>query len=157
MSSLASVLVANANATPEKVVPCKSHQQCSHKPYDRAIATYEINADNELRLATVVSLNFCQASSVQCVGLRCTVAVSMLLLLLHWVAGRGGRLLLLTVHVLLVLRRIGVSSAGVDGRRWHWTCGSALVRIRRTQIVALVSVLIGRRAAERLLLWVHGQ
>lgn len=122
------------------------------------IATHEINADNELRLAAVVSFHLCQASSVKCVVglLRCAVAVSLLLLLLHWVARRGGRLLLLAIHVLLVLRRIGVSSASVDGGRRHWTRGSALVRMRRTEIVALVSVLVRRRAAEWLL-WVHGQ
>jgi len=91
--------------------------------------------------------------------LRRAVAVSLLLLLLlllHGVAWRGGCLLLLTVHVLLVLGCVSVSTAGVDGRWWHWARGSALVRMRRTEVVALVSVLVRRRAAERLL-WIHGQ
>ena len=65
-------------------------------------------------------------------------------------------MLLLAIHVLLVLRSVGVSTAGVDGRWWHWARGSALVRMRRTEVVALVGVLVRRRAAERLL-WVHGQ
>jgi hypothetical protein len=65
-------------------------------------------------------------------------------------------LLLLTIHVLLVLRCVGMSTAGVDGRWRHWARGSALVRMRRTEVIALVSVLVRRRAAERLLR-VHGQ
>ena len=89
--------------------------------------------------------------------LRCAVSVSMLLLLLllHGVAWRGG-CLLLAVHVLLVLRRVSVAATGVD---WRWRHGArrpALVRmLLRAEIIALISILVGRRAAERLL-WVHG-
>jgi hypothetical protein len=132
----------------------------SHTQLNRSIATYKVNANNELRFAAIVSFDFCQASSIQRVAtlLRRTIAISMLLLLLlHWVAGRCGRLLLLTVHLLLVLGCVGMSTAGVDGRWWHWARRSALVRMRRTEIVALVSVLVRRRAAERLLWVVHGQ
>ena len=119
------------------------------------VSTYEVYADNELRLAAVVTLNFGQAPSVQRVGaLRCAVSVGLLLLLLHWVARRGG-CLLLAVHVLLVLRRVSVATAGVDWRRRHRARRSALVRVRRAEVVALISILVGRRAAERLL-WVHG-
>ena len=122
-----------------------------------SLLTHKINADNQLRLAAVVSFDLCQASSVQRIVLRRTVAVSLLLLLLlHGVARRSRCLLLLAIHVLLVLRSVGVSTAGVDGRWWHWARRSALVRMRRTEVVALVSVLVRRRAAERLL-WVHGQ
>lgn len=121
-----------------------------------SLFTHKINADNQLRLAAVVSFDLCQASSVERIVLRRTVAVSLLLLLLHGVAWRGRRLLLLAIHVLLVLRSVGVSTAGVDGRWWHWARGSALVRMRRTEVVALISVLVRRRAAERLL-WIHGQ
>ena len=125
-----------------------------------SFSTHKVNADNQLRLAAVVSFDLCQASSVERIILRRTVAVSLLLLLLllllHGVARRGGCLLLLAIHVLLVLRSVGVSTAGIDGRWWHWARGSALVRMRRTEVVALVSVLVRRRAAERLL-WVHGQ
>lgn len=121
-----------------------------------SLFTHKINSDNQLRLGAVVSFDLCQASSVERVVLRRTVAVSLLLLLLHGVARRGRRLLLLAIHVLLVLRSVGVSTAGVDGRWWHWARGSALVRMRRTEVVALISVLVRRRAAERLL-WVHGQ
>jgi hypothetical protein len=124
----------------------------------RNLGTYKIYADNELRLAAVVTLNFGQASSVQRVGtlLRRAVSVSLLLLLLlHWVAWRGG-CLLLAVHVLLVLRRVSVATTGVD---WRWRHGArrpALVRmLLRAEIIALISILVGRRAAERLL-WVHG-
>lgn len=126
--------------------------------YSLSIPTHKVNADNQLRLAAVVSFDLCQTSSVKRIVLRCTVAVSLLLLLLllHGVARRGGCLLLLAIHVLLVLRSVSVPSAGVDGRWWHWARGSALVRMRRTEIVALVSVLVRRRAAERLLR-VHGQ
>ena len=57
MSSLASVFVANANATPEKVVPCFRSVQAV-----RAVdihVTYKVNADYELRFATVATLNLC--------------------------------------------------------------------------------------------------
>lgn len=126
---------------------------------NRMIATHKVDADNKLSLAAVVSFDLCQASSVQrVVALRRTVAISLLLLLLlHGVAGRCRCLLLLTVHVLLVLRCVSVSTTGVDGRWWHWARGSALVRMRRAEVGAtLVSVLVRRRAAERLLR-VHGQ
>jgi len=122
------------------------------------LGTYEIYADDELRLAAVVTLNFGQAPSVQRIGaLRCAISVSLLLLLLllHWVAWRGG-CLLLAVHVLLVLRRVSVATAGVDWRWRHRARRSALVRmLLRAEVVALISILVGRRAAERLL-WVHG-
>lgn len=91
--------------------------------------------------------------------LRCAVSVGMLLLLLllHWVARRGG-CLLLAVHVLLVLRRVSVATTGVDWRWRHGTRGPALVRLLlRAEVVALISILIGRWAAKRLLLWVHGE
>lgn len=128
----------------------------------RKLGTYEVYADNELRLAAVVALNFGQAPSVQRVGtlLRCAVSVGMLLLLLlllHWVARRGG-CLLLAVHVLLVLRRVSVATTGVDWWWRHGTRGPALVRLLlRAEVVALISILIGRWAAKRLLLWVHGE
>jgi hypothetical protein len=127
----------------------------------RKLDTYEVYADNELRLAAVVTLNFGQASSVQRVGtlLRCAVSVSvllLLLLLLHGVAWRGG-CLLLAVHLLLVLRRVSVATTGVDWRWRHRARRPALVRmLLRAEIIALISILVGRRAAERLLLWVHG-
>lgn len=76
-------------------------------------------------------------------------AVAVGLLLLHRVARRGRRLL--TVHVLLVLRRVRVSATGVDGRRWHWARGPALVRMGCAEVVALVSILVRRRPTERLL------
>ena len=124
------------------------------------MGTYEVYADNELCLAAVVTLNFGQASSVQRVGtlLRCAVSVSvlLLLLLLHGVAWRGG-CLLLAVHLLLVLRRVSVATAGVDWRWRHRARRPALVRmLLRAEIIALISILVGRWAAERLLLWVHG-
>jgi hypothetical protein len=126
----------------------------------RKLGTYEVYADNELCLAAVVTLNFGQASSVQRVGtlLRCAVSVSvlLLLLLLHGVAWRGG-CLLLAVHLLLVLRRVSVATTGVDWRWRHRARRPALVRmLLRAEIIALISILVGRRAAERLLLWVHG-
>jgi len=121
------------------------------------LGTYEVYADNELRLAAVVTLNFGQAPPVQRVGaLRCAVSVCLLLLLLHWVARRGG-CLLLAVHVLLVLRCVSVATTSVDWRRRHRARWSALVRmLLRAEVVALISILVGRRAAERLL-WVHGE
>ena len=122
-----------------------------------SVFTHKVNADNQLRLAAVVSFDLCQTSSVERIVLRRTIAISLLLLLLlHGVARRCGCLLLLAIHVLLVLRSVGVSTTGVDGRWRHWARGSALVRMRRTESIALVSVLVRRRAAERLL-WVHGQ
>lgn len=103
---------------------------------------HEINADNELRLAALTALDFCQTSLTVCVRARrgwCTVAVARrLLLLLHWVARRG-RLL---VHLVLMRRGVRVTAAGVywwrHGRGW-----SALVRMRGSKIsVARVGVLV---------------
>lgn len=44
-----------------------------------------------------------------------------------------------------------MSTAGVDGRRWHWASGPALVRVVSAEVVALIGVLVGRRPTERLL------
>lgn len=62
ISSLASVLVANANATPENVVPCTMSQQRFLLSY--LVSTYKVNADNELRLAAVAALHLCQVALV---------------------------------------------------------------------------------------------
>jgi hypothetical protein len=55
MSSLASVLVAKANATPEKVVPCVyvsavSHVQCHSN-------THEVDSHNQLGLTSALALH----------------------------------------------------------------------------------------------------
>lgn len=57
MSSLASVFVANANATPENVVPCFQSVQATRA--GDIHVTYKVNADYELRFATVATLNLC--------------------------------------------------------------------------------------------------
>lgn len=56
ISSLASVLVAKANATPEKVVPL--YLSASHaKTCDDVCDTYKVDADNQLRFAPVAALD----------------------------------------------------------------------------------------------------
>jgi hypothetical protein len=55
MSSLASVLVANAKATPEKVVPCQTLSQYVCGTIDGA--TYEVYANNQLSLASARALD----------------------------------------------------------------------------------------------------
>ena len=106
--------------------------------------THEIDAHDELRLATLAALDLGQTAlsvRVRTRGGGCTVAVARRLLVrlrLHGVARRRG----LVVELLLVLRGVGVAAAGVDGRR-HGRGGPALVRMRGTQIsIALVGVLV---------------
>lgn len=100
--------------------------------------TYKVNADYELRFATIATLNLCQSVLVGRVAahLGRTVPVS---LLLHWVARRCW----LLVHLLLVRRRIRVTAASVDGWGRQWACWPALTRMRRAEITgAGVSVLV---------------
>lgn len=81
--------------------------------------TYEVNAHNQLCLAALAALHLSltRVSSMLLNGLRCVSSIASLLL--HRVAWRS-RLL---IHLLLMLRRVCVSAAGVD--RWrHWTRGS---------------------------------
>ena len=54
ISSLASVLVANANATPEKVVPCSN---VSSEQSHFSACTYKVYADDKLRLAAMAPFN----------------------------------------------------------------------------------------------------
>jgi hypothetical protein len=56
MSSFASVLVANANATPEKVVPCNFCQSMLLTTIGGA--SYKINANDQLSLAPSCALHF---------------------------------------------------------------------------------------------------
>jgi hypothetical protein len=118
MSSLASVLVAKAKATPENVVPCPSALVSTVQTVCmRVCETYEVNAHNKLRFAPLASLDLGQPLLVRRVpaDLRGAVAVRRRLLL-HGVPRRGG----LLVELLLVLGRIGVpAGAGVDRRGWH--------------------------------------
>lgn len=58
MSSFASLFVANANATPENVVPC-SEMIRTHVALDDFVVgeTYEVDSHNQLRLASAVALD----------------------------------------------------------------------------------------------------
>lgn len=135
MSSFASVLVANAKATPEKVVPWDG-QLSVPRPRGRASETHEINADDELRFAPLTALNLSKSLLIRRVLADLRLAVGICLRLHGVVARRGG----LLVQLLLVLRRVGVAAAGVDGRRWHGTGRSALVRIGRSAKVRVGGV-----------------
>lgn len=78
MSSFASLLVAKANATPEKVVPC-THGQLNRYLYFIIGGTYEIDANDQLCPAPIVRISL-DAAIRSCVlgrvdGLWC-VAVS---------------------------------------------------------------------------------
>lgn len=129
MSSFASVLVAKANATPENVVPCRMSVRNAKPAVSELCATYKVDADDELCLASLAALDLCETPLSVCVragGGRCAVAVARRLLVLHGVAGRGG----LLVELLLVLRGVLVAAAGVDGWGRHGRGGSALVRMR---------------------------
>jgi hypothetical protein len=85
MSSLASVLVAKANATPEKVVPCKCCGQLVRALLPKA--TYKVNTNNELRLGAALSRYLCHGVGSVVHGGRtmgrwrtwrwCTVAVAI--------------------------------------------------------------------------------
>lgn len=154
ISSLASVLVANANATPENVVPCCTMSQQRFLP-SYLVSTYKVNADNELRLAAVTTLHLCQVALVRVRSSNRRAITIRLLGTAMRIAWRRWRLL--SVHLLLVLRRIGMAAAGVDWRWRHGTAGSALVRMLRCTETALVCVLVRRRSAELLLLRVHGE
>lgn len=73
MSSLASLFVAKANATPEKVVPCKKNR-CLEKVVRRwsriankgQRSTDKVDADNQLGLAAAVALHL--GRGVACIG-----------------------------------------------------------------------------------------
>jgi hypothetical protein len=66
MSSFASLFVANANATPEKVVPWELGQRGERHglPICGAQLAYKINANNQLRLAPAVALDLGSRSCV---------------------------------------------------------------------------------------------
>jgi hypothetical protein len=67
ISSLASVLVAKANATPENVVPCKIFVSIPMPRPDvtgRIVTrwTYKIYADDELRFTPLAAFYFCEVA-----------------------------------------------------------------------------------------------
>lgn len=144
MSSLASVLVANANATPENVVPYSNVSIDTSHFTER---THKIDADNKLSLATVAALDLSHRVLSVVLGRhrRAAVAVRRVLygLMLHRVPWRRIRLRLVHVLRCMALRRVAVATAGVD--RWwrHWTTRSTLVRmLRRTEVSSLICVLV---------------
>lgn len=118
MSSLASVFVANANATPEKVVP---YILISLAISEIVILTrtYEIYADDKLCLAPTAAINLGSTRPVISLDiLRSTVCgiIASLLLSVAW----GPRWRRSAVHLLWgVTCRLSV---GIDRRR-HGTMG----------------------------------
>ena len=96
MSSLASVFVANAKATPENVVPYGLSARVGNR---YSVQAYEIDSDNQLSLTPLTAFYFC--SSIQGVSTTAMrhwlLSVPIRLLTLRWVAWRS-RLL---VHWLL--------------------------------------------------------
>lgn len=65
ISSLASLFVAKAKATPEKVVPCKSCQQLEPlQGISAPRATHEIDTNNQLSLTPAVALDLGRAASL---------------------------------------------------------------------------------------------
>ena len=139
ISSLASVFVAKAKATPEKVVPCAVELVVTHRKNDTG-CTYEVNAHDELRFTSLAALHFrCRTTSPWvAMPLNGSLTVTICGLRVAW----RGRLRLL-VHLLLVLRCVGMPTSRVD-RRWrHRTRRSALVRMRRrTKSVVTAGVLV---------------
>lgn len=127
MSSLASLLVANANATPEKVVPCVGMVLASLCAVSDPDGTYEIDANNQLSLTLASTFYFSSGVSLK--------------LLCDWVASNGRRVSRLatkawrrgrTAHRKALLlgmihaRRIAQRSASIDGGRTTshlgWRC-----------------------------------
>lgn len=164
MSSLASVLVAKANATPEKVVPWRSvSATVPHvQPWRLELApTHKINADDQLCLGAALARDFghvravVRGRSVRGCGRRrrrCTIAAAVALrglLLLRRIARRA--LLRRIAHLLLLLLR------GIAGRtsvnRGQRAVGAAVLLARRE--AAGRSVCVRGRAAEGVLR-VHG-
>jgi hypothetical protein len=128
---------------------------------------YEIDADNQLRLGAALARDLChvgaieRSRSMRGLGRSCwrRTAVSpiawCLRLLLRRIArrarlGRIAHLLLL----LLLLRGIARSTGRVDGR--EGTVGTALLMLARRELSTGRRIGIRRRAAEGVLLRVHG-
>lgn len=156
MSSFASVLVAKAKATPEKVVPCKC--AASTRTVARpawCVQTYEIDADDQLSLAPSRALNLYGLRPRVCLracGRRVAIATVAWLLRLWGIAGRagGGRL---AVH--LALRR--VVALGSVNRRWrHWTRGARRVGAGSKVLLARRGIGVRGRAAQRVV-GIHGE
>lgn len=142
ISSLASVLVANANATPENVVPYVHCQSCP--PRCRVKATHEIDSDNELSFASrIVTLHFGWPAIIRVRALYRLWPVAIWLMSLwrlpHGISGWRR----LGVELLLVLRSVRMPSAGVDRWRRHRTRRPALIRMPwSSQCPSLVGVLV---------------
>jgi len=138
ISSLASVLVAKAKATPEKVVPCIQRSANHAKRQEVRMDPYKVNADYELRFTPLVAFDLRHTVLICRVSTLLLRIVSVaLLLLLHGIA-RWRRLL---IQLLLMLRRICMSTASVDRRRRHGTVRPGLIR-GGTEGVAIVGVLV---------------
>jgi len=126
MSSFASVFVAKANATPEKVVPfvtlatAASSRVCIR-------STYKVDTDYQLCPTSVRCFYFRWCSLIS--RMRSThtwLRVAIAGRVLHWVAWGPGWWWL-PVHGLTdVAARL---SAGVDGWRSHWAVGAALLKM----------------------------
>lgn len=122
MSSFASVLVAKAKATPEKVVPYGCQSQLFRASDS---STHKIYTNDQLRLASVTTFDLSR-----------TDVLTILTHLLWW------RLLHLAIASTAIARRLlshlricaDVTSTGIDGRRvvrtrlawwWHWRLWAA--------------------------------
>lgn len=126
MSSFASLLVANAKATPEKVVPCAGHELLANSSHGLNEAcgcakTHEINANDELGLAAAVSLDLGGIPRATILLLSAKAARRRLLGRTRGVA--GGRVAGGTAHGWrtaghLTVRRVARDGGSrVDGRR----------------------------------------
>lgn len=153
MSSLASVLVANAKATPENVVPypCQISKIVSRIP--RTNATYEINADDQLcftsargfdldsRTRSVIRLRALWHGRLRGLILLLLAAITSLLR----IARRAWRGCLAVNLLRRVARGLGCS---VYGWWRHRTVRATLMLLLRGTKLAWGSVSVGRRSSE---------
>lgn len=159
MSSLASVLVAKANATPEKVVPWMGSLAAA--PHMRHGKTHKVDSDNQLRLGAAFARYFCchaagpvlrgRTHGGSLVWRRRTISLARILA--SWWLGRIARRTTLRWVAHGLLGRIASRRARVDGRQR--ARGAAMLLVGSPE-AALGREGVRGRAAQVVLL-VHGE
>jgi hypothetical protein len=149
MSSLASVLVAKAKATPENVVPCGMHLSAHVEPISNVI-TYEIDSDNQLSLTSPCTFDFGRSSTRSVVRLR-TLRHGRLICLTvaSWLWRVARRTLGLLLPILDLLRRVARwLRSRVYGRWWHWGVRTAGIAWWSAKLLSWRIISIRRRTAK---------
>jgi len=147
MSSLASVFVAKAKATPEKVVPCIGQRLVSM--WRVVGCAHKINADDQLCFASVAALDLSRTHVL-------AILTHLLYLLrrAHLTIARAAIAWWLLSHLRVCA---AVTSTGINRR---WVVRSHLLLPRRGwghgRLSSTTGVLIAGRSAEATLLRVHG-